>query len=133
MRWLQWNCDKRIDELIQLSPDLRKRLFFKISFHYKELKRLNRLDKFFDDVKKIHTSGVSFTLELMAYDGIEDDIDDICNICKKNIGAVCHATIGRNDKRKDKALLSKHSKDEFRKIWSKLESPMTEFKLNMLV
>lgn len=123
---------KRIDELIQLSPDLRKRLFFKISFHYKELKRLNRLDKFFDDVKKIHTSGVSFTLELMAYDGIEDDIDDICDICKKNIGAVCHATIGRNDKRKDKALLSKHSKDEFRKIWSKLESPMTEFKLNML-
>jgi hypothetical protein len=123
---------KRINELLQLSPELLSRLFFKISFHYKELKRLNQLDAFFETVNKIHSSGASFTLELMAYDGIEDSIDEICDLCRQKAGAVCHATIGRNDKRKDKALLSKHTKEEFHRIWDKLESPMTEFKLDML-
>ncbi len=35
-------------------------------------------------------------------------------------------------KRKDKALLSSHSKEEFRKIWATFESPMTQFKLDMI-
>lgn len=123
---------KRIEELLELPPELLERLFFKISFHYRELRRLNMLDRFFETVKKIHNSGASFTLELMAYDRIENEIDDICNICRKNVGAVCHATIGRNDQRKDKALLSAHTEDEFEKIWGKLDSPMTRFKLEML-
>lgn len=123
---------KRINELLELSPDLLSHLFFKISFHYKELVRLNIIDQFFENVRHIHSAGASFTLELLAYDGIEDEIDDIRKLCMEKVGAVCHATIGRNDKRKDKALLSNHSKQEFEQIWKKLDSPMTEFKLEML-
>lgn len=123
---------KRIRELLELPEDQLRRLFFKISFHYKELKRLNIMEQFFDNVKRIHGSGASFTLELMAYDGIEREIDEICKLCKEKTGAVCHATIGRNDKRKDKALLTSHSKEEYRTIWNQLESPMTDFKLRML-
>jgi len=123
---------KNINEVLKFPKELLCRLFFKISFHYKEMKRLNIMDKFFQNAKAIHNAGASFTIELMAYDGIENDIDDIKKVCLENVGAYCHATIGRDDRRKDKALLSIHSKEEFRSIWSKLESPMTQFKLDVI-
>ena len=123
---------KHISQVLKLPKYQLCRLFFKISFHYKELVRINKLDRFFENVNNIHNAGASFTLELMAYDGIESDIEKIKEVCLKKIGAVCHTTIGRDDKRKDKALLSSHSNDEFRKIWGTFESPMTQFKLNVI-
>lgn len=123
---------KNINEVLKLPKEWLSRLFFKISFHYKELNRLKIMDKFFENVKAIHSAGASFSLELMAYDEIEEDIDEIKRICLENVGAVCHATIGRNDKRKDKALLSKHSESEYRKIWEPLDSDMQKFKLDVI-
>lgn len=123
---------KHINEVLQFQKVWLNRLFFKISFHYKELKRLNILDIFLSNIKAIQQSGASFTLELLAYDDIEQDLDIICKICLENFGAVCHTTIGRNDERKDKALLSSHTHEEFRKIWSVFESPMTKFKLEII-
>ncbi len=123
---------KRINEVLQLPPEYLERLFFKISFHYKELKRLNLLDKFFENVKAIRRAGASFTLELLAYDEIENDREEIKRICLENVGAVCHATIGRNDARKDKALLSGHENAKFRDIWKTLDSEMTDFKLDVI-
>ena len=123
---------KNIDKILAIENKYLKHLFFKISFHYKELERLNLIEEFFYNIKNIKKSGASFTLELMAYDGIEKDINIIKEICIKNVGAVCQATIGINDARKDKGLLSSHSVEEFRKIWKPLNSPMLEFKLNVL-
>ena len=123
---------KRINEVLELPKEQLSRVFFKISFHYKELCRLGILNQFFANVNAIHDAGASFTLELMAYDAIEKDIKEIKEICLKNVGAICHATIGRNDARKDKDLLSKHSKEEFRNIWSSLNSDMTSFKLDVI-
>lgn len=123
---------KHINEVLEFPSEWLSRLFFKISFHYKELKRLNMMDKFFDNIKAIRAAETSFTLELMAYDSIENDIEDIKKVCIENIGAVCQATIGRNDKRRDKALLSTHSNQEFREIWNPLDSKMTTFKLDVI-
>ncbi|WP_333646067.1 radical SAM protein [Lacrimispora sp.] len=123
---------KAINAVLQLPPDLLSRLFFKISFHYKELLRLNILDKFFANVRAIHEAGASFTLELLAHDELEEDIETIKKACIEHVGAVCHATIGRNDLRKDKALLSKYDIEEFRNIWKPLNSDMTEFKLDVI-
>ena len=123
---------KNINQVLELPKEELGRLFFKISFHYKELVRINQLDRFFENVKNIHNAGASFTLELMAYDGIESEIENIKEICIEKVGALCHTTIGRNDKRKDKALLSAHTNTEFRKIWSSFESPMTQFKLDVI-
>ena len=123
---------KNINEVLKLPKELLSRLEFKISVHYKELKRLNMIDRFFCNVKAIHSAGAAFTLEIMAYDAIEDNIEEIKELCIKNVGAICHATIGRNDQRKDKALLSGHSNDEFRQIWKPLNSPMLDFKLDVI-
>ena len=122
----------KINKILQLPEKLLHRLFFKMSFHYKELKRLNLMDSFFKNARAIHDAGASFTIELMAYDEIEEDIPSIKEICEKEIGAYCHTTIGRDDTRKDKALLSKHSASEYRKIWGTFDSKMTSFKLDVL-
>lgn len=123
---------KKIHELLQISPELLSHLFFKISFHYKELRRTHMLESFFETVNEIKNSVASFTLELMAYDGIENDIDEIQRICKENAGAVCHVTVGRDDKRRDKALLSHHAKEDYKKIWGTFKSPMFQFKMEVL-
>ena len=39
--------------------------------------------------------GCSFTVELMPYDGLIDDIDEIINLCKSELGAACQITVGR--------------------------------------
>lgn len=122
---------KRIDHILEQAEGYTSHLFFKLSFHYKELKRLGIMDAFFDNVDKIKLHGASFTLELMAYDGIENAIDDIKELCVQRAGAVCQATIGRNH-HKDADLLSQHSSAEFAEIWAPLNSPMMQLKLDML-
>ncbi|MBD5523916.1 MAG: radical SAM protein [Lachnospiraceae bacterium] len=123
---------KHINDILTLPDELLSHLFFKISFHYKELKRRKMLSMFWDNIAAIKKSAASFSLELLAYDGIEEDIDEIKKICYERAGAICHATIGRNDKRRDKALLSGHSIEEFSSIWKSLESPMAQFKLEVI-
>lgn len=122
---------KRIVSLLDQPKELLTHLFFKLSFHYKELKRLNLLDTFFDNANMIHSLGASFTIELMAYDDIENDMEHIKKICKEKVGAICQATIGRDDRNKS-SLLSKHTHEEFKEIWSTLDSTMLNFKMEML-
>lgn len=123
---------KSINEILNFPEEYLSRLMFKVSFHYKELKRLNMINDFFENVKNIKDSRASYTLELMAYDEIEEEIDQIIEVCKANTGAICHATIGRDDASKNKPLLSRHTKTEYYDIWKKLDSEMLKYKLDVL-
>ena len=123
---------KRVHEFLSLPDELTKRLFFKLSFHYRELKRLGLLETFFANVRAIRASAASLTLELMPCDDLEGEIDEIEALCVREAGAVCQATVGRNDRRKGKPLLSAHSAREFREIWNALNSDMFRFKMDML-
>lgn len=123
---------KKIKEILEFDNTLLERVFFKVSFHYAELVRLNALDSFFANVDLIKESPASFTLELMANDNLEDSIETISKICKERVGANCHATIGRDDSIPQKPLLSKHSEIEFREKWKQLDSDMLEFKMEVL-
>lgn len=123
---------KRMEEIANLPFELTQRLFLKISFHYKELIRNGVLDTFYETVKMLKRRNIAFTLELMAYDDIETCIDEIIESTTLNLGAPCQATIGRLDKKRSRELLSSHSITEYKKIWNKLESPMQQFKLELL-
>lgn len=123
---------KNFDEIVKFPRPLLDHLFFKLSFHYKELTRLGILDKFYDTVNLLKKNNIAFTLELMAYDGIEKDIDAIADSCTVNTGAVCQSTIGRSDQKRGRELLSNHTESEYWEIWSKLQSPMQRFKLDII-
>ena len=68
---------KRFDEIISFPPELLKRLFFKFSYHYLELKEKNLLERFFSNIKKIRDVGCSFTLEVTPSDELIPFIDEM--------------------------------------------------------
>ena len=121
---------KRFDEIIQFPKELLERLCFKFSFQYVELKRLNLMDKFFDNIKKVRNAGCSFSLELTPHDEIIDEIPKIKEICMKEVGAYCHITVARDDAKKGVPILSKYNKEEYKKIWQSFDSTMFEYKMS---
>ena len=122
---------KRIDELLSLPDNLLEHLFFKISFHYKEMKNKNMEEHYWNNVRKIKASPCSITVEIMPNDEIATEVDEICETCVDNIGAVCHATVGRNDKKNSKELLTNMSQDQYVNTWSKLNSTMFNLKMDL--
>lgn len=118
----------RFLEIEKFDESIRKRLFFKFSFHYLELQRLNKFDIFFDNVKRMKKAGCSFTIEITPSDELEEFIPKVKEIMDKEMGALCHVTIPRKENDKRIPLLSKHNIEEFYNIWSTFDSELLDFK-----
>ena len=122
---------KKIDELLSLPEELLTNLFFKCSYHYNQIKGTKMEEIYWKNINKIKKSPCSFTIELMPHDEIINEIPNICNRCKDNCGAVCHATVGRDDASKNKKILTNLSRDEYEKVWSALDSDMFRLKMKL--
>lgn len=122
---------ERIKQYTELPKELRSRLGFKMSFHYLELKEKNLLETFFNNVRIIREAGCSFSVELTANDDYEPYIDEIKEVCMKELGALCHVTIPRDEPEENIPLLSKHSLEEFNEIWKTFNSDMFDNKMKI--
>lgn len=122
---------KHFDEIIKFPKILLERLFFKFSFHYLELKRLNKMDEFFRNIDKIRSAGCSFTLELTPSDEIIPYIDDIIALSKEKVGAICHITVPRKDFDTKMGILTKYSIKDFEKIFKVFKSDLFDFKMSI--
>lgn len=118
----------RFKEIAQLPKELLERLFFKFSFHYLELLRLNFMDKYFDNVLMMHNSGCSFTVEITPSDELIPHIEDIKKVCMEKLGDLCHITIARDDRTDEIIHLSKYDFDEYKNIWGQFKSELFDFK-----
>lgn len=79
--------NNRIDELInEIPPEDMKRLMVKGSLHYLELKRLNKLDDYFDNMKKLVDAGASCFPFLVVCEEYIPYLDEIIQLCIDNIG-----------------------------------------------
>jgi len=119
---------KRFEEIAQFDKELLKRLFFKFSFHFLELKRLNLMDNFFENVNMMKNAGASFTVEITPTDELEEYIDEMKKTCIEKVGAPCHSTLGRVINDDSIPVLTKRSFDEYKEIWGKMNSKLFEFK-----
>ena len=123
---------KRIRELTEEIPEvLRKHLILKISFHFTELKKKGLLEHFFANVRLIERSGISFTVELTPSDDEIPYIEEIKDVCIKNLGALCHVTVARDDSKPGIPILSALSREEFVKTWGQFDSPLFDFKMQI--
>lgn len=120
--------DKRFDELLDIPKNLRNHLFFKFSFHYLELKRLNWLEKFSKNVEKARNAGCSFTIEVTPSDELVPYINELKQCCRKMFGADCHVTIARNDTEYNIGHLSKMDFETYKKTWGGFDSQLFDFK-----
>jgi len=123
---------KVVDDFMQMPRDLLNHLEFKVSFHYNELKRLNLIERFFENIKKIRNAGCSFTLELMPYDELVPEIDKIISLCEEKVGAKCQVTVGRSDDKTTRGLLSNFPVEKYKQQWGKFESTMFNLKMELL-
>ncbi len=121
---------KRFEEIAKFPKNLLYRLAIKFSFHYLELKRLNKLQEYVKNVKAMYDLGVSLSIEITPHDELIEYIDEIKEFSLKNFGSLPHITVAREDNTDNKKILTKLSKDNYDKIWSSFDSKMFSFKLS---
>ena len=119
----------RFDEVKTFPEDYRRRIHFSFSLHYNELKRLNLIDTFFDNVKKVKSFGSSFLVQINLVDEYLPVIDEIKEICLKEIGALPQvaATRRENDLKKEIHLMTDLNVDDYIRIGRSFDSPLFDF------
>ena len=124
--------DKRFDEIAEFPAELTKRLIFKFSYHYLELKKKGLLERFFNNIRKVRDAGCSFTLEATPSDEWIPYIDEMQQVAIENVGAVCHITIARDERDPDKLpILTSLPREEYKKTWANFESALFNYKLTI--
>lgn len=120
---------RRFEEFATLPKELTSHLFFKFSYHYLELKKKNLLDTFFSNIRMMRDCGCSFTLELTPSDEAIPYIDEIKECALRNVGAIPHVTIARDERDAGKLpILTELSRDEYIKTWSVFDSKIFNYK-----
>lgn len=120
-----------LDKFLCLEKDLLKRIEFKCSFHYLELKKKGLLDKFAENVNKIWNAGASANIEITPSDELIPHIEEVKAFSLKHFGAFPHLTIARNDNTKQIERLTKLPIEEYNKIWSQFNSDFWAFKTSI--
>ena len=90
-----------------------KRLEFKCSFHYLELKKKGWLERFAENVQKIWDAGASANIELAPSDELIPYIDEVKEFSMKHFGALPHLTILRDDRTSKIDYLTKMTEEEY--------------------
>lgn len=120
---------KRFQEICQFPEEFCKRLLFKFSFHYLQLKEKNMLDRFFENIQMVKNAGCSFSLELTPSDKYIPYIDEIQKICKEKVGAYCHVTVAREETNPELPILTKLSREDYLQTWNSFDSELFRFKM----
>lgn len=129
---------QRFKEIITMPKELLKRLHFAFSLHYIELKRINFLSQFFENIRMIQNAGCSFLVQLNLCDEYIPYIDEIKEICLKEVGALPQVAATRKEDFSNKEqkfeLHTDLSDEEYIEEGKKFESPLFDFTIkNFLV
>lgn len=122
---------RRFQQIAEFDKELLKRLFFKFSFQFLELKRTNQMDVFFDNIRLMRDSGCSFTLEITPNDELIPYIDEVKDYAIKNVGAIPHVSVARDSRTDELKILTNLSKDKYESVWNTFDSDMFKFKLSV--
>lgn len=117
-----------LEKILQFDAALLKRIEFKCSFHYLELKKRGLLDVFAKNVQKIWDAGASANIEITPSDELIPHIEEVKNFSMKHFGALPHITIARNDRTREIDYLTNLNMPEYDKIWSAFGSAFWEYK-----
>lgn len=119
---------KRFQEVALWQKELLSRLFFKFSYHFLEMIRMDMTEQFFSNVNLVKESGASFTVEITPSDELIPYIDEIKEVCMKHLGALCHVSIARDERTNGFVVLSDYDFDQYKNIWGVFKSDLFSFK-----
>lgn len=125
--------DKAFERMLaEYSPELFKHLFFKFSYHYLQLTARKLTDRFFGNIRKMRDAGASFTLEVTPHDELIPYIDELKSLAIKEVGAIPHVTVARNEHFMDELpILTNLPREEYKRVWEQFDSKLFDFKLSI--
>ena len=94
-----------------------------------ELKRLNLLDVFTSNVRRMRSAGCSISIEVTPSDELIPYIDEIKSFSVQEFGAYPHFTVARDDTSDDVRILTEHNMEEYKNVWGTFDSALFEFKM----
>jgi len=108
------------------------RLFFKFSFHFQQLEEHHLFDRFFTNVRMMRDAGASFTVELTPIDEMVPRQEELKRMCLKEVGAIPHSTVTRDQHDMKKLpLFSKLSSEDYQKTWQTFSSKLFDYKFSV--
>ena len=123
---------ENIKKLAAFPERLRKHLFLKFSFHYEELKRLQRLEEFFHTIEMVKEANLSFSIELPAYDKFIPENSAIIKLCKEKTGALPHIATLRDERKEGFPVLSEYSFQQLNAIWAVYDSELFRIRSDVM-
>ncbi len=117
-----------LDKMLCWDNDLLKRLEFKCSFHYLELKKKKLLNTFAENVRKIWKAGASANIEITPCDEMIPYINEIKEFSLENFGALPHLSIARRDDTVNIDYLTSLSIEQYDRVWEQFDSGFWKFK-----
>ena len=122
----------KIEQMLEFPPELQERLFFKLSFHYAELKKRKLLQRFWDNTDKIRESACSYSIEITPCDHLIGELDEIRKQFKENAnGAMPHITFTRDGNKAGLDLLSELPLQEYIDTWNVFDSDLFHLKCSL--
>lgn len=125
----------RFDYIINNFPkEYLERLHFAFSFHYLELKKLNLLERFTNNILKMKENGCSYVLQLNMYDGYVKYLDEIKEYSLKHFGAYPQIAVTRKEKVNFSQIEecdfhTEGTKEEYIKNGNSFDSPLFNYTL----
>jgi hypothetical protein len=120
-----------LEKILAWEENLLRRVEFKCSFHYLELKQKELLNTFANNVNKAWEAGASASIEITPSDELIPLIEECRLFSMKHFGAMPQLTIARNDATKGIEYLTNLAADEYRQIWGQFDSPFWRFKTSI--
>lgn len=117
-----------IKKILSWEPELLKRVEFKCSFHYLQLKKKNLLDKYADNIKAAWAAGASANIEITPSDDLIPYLEEVKEFSIKNFGALHLLSIARDDRTSGIDYLTNLSMEEYDSVWSQFNSDFWAFK-----
>ncbi|MDR2594953.1 MAG: radical SAM protein [Fibromonadaceae bacterium] len=125
------NCTirSRIEQLAKLPPDYRARIFFKVSFHYRELKRKNMLESFANNVHLLKNSGIGYSIEIVSNDYVLEELEELKEFSISYFGALPHVLTGRDEQIVGTypRIQTRLSPEEYNSVWSSFDSDLFSY------
>ena len=122
---------RRYQQMMESYPQEQlSRLHFAFSLHWIELKHLNMLDRFFDNVRLVRGHGCSVVVQLNMCDEYMPHLDEIKERCKQEIGAWPQIAATRREDGfpvKRISLYTDRPEEEYIAAGKSFDSPLFDF------
>lgn len=120
----------RLKEICKIDKKLLAHLHFAFSLHYIELQKAKLLNTFFENVKLVRDAGCSFLVQFNLYDGYIPYLNDIKDICIKNLGALPQIAATRDESKNDYELYTSYNRQGYMDLVKDFKSPLFDFTMN---